>query len=41
MPARNRLVIHASEALRAATAVLPPLGNLADSLYADSVRGDD
>ena len=38
MPIRNRLIIQASEALRAATNWVPPLLNLADSLYVHSTR---
>jgi len=38
MPLRNRLIIHASEALRATTAILPPLKNVADSLYVNCTR---
>ena len=38
MPLRNRLIIKASEALRAATNWVPPLLNLADSLYVHSTR---
>lgn len=41
MPLWNRLIIHASEALRAATAILPPLKNVADSLYVNCTRKPD
>jgi hypothetical protein len=41
LPLKHRVVIHSSEALRKVTKLIPPMMNVADSLYVKSIRKND